>query len=138
MIQANKEILKNIIGDKYDLIKFLLTIHKKKIRRDISEDFVLSDLQEKDINFIRDQTKIAFILRDYIQDENIAELLYDQMMSEIYLITILKRNSKNNFLIKKIIESTGAPAETNEDEGEEEGNILTKTKNKLLKKTEEK
>lgn len=117
------------INDKLDLLKFAVDI-KLRLKNDITSDFTLARLGEKDKEGIIEMTTNAYYskkLMTYIEKKHrkwkwnkqqeeweqekldetekayirkIGEKIFDNFMTRIYMTAILNRNVKDNHLIR--------------------------------------
>lgn len=114
--------------DKLDLYKYMADIHSR-IKNDISSDFVLAKLEDKDKEAIVEMTVNAYFSKkiiDYVAKagykwkwdinkrvwvktdmdektktsiETIGKALFDSFMNRLYMIAVLNRNKKNNYIL---------------------------------------
>lgn len=107
-----------VINDINDTLMHLLKVHDHGIGNNLSPDFVLFEPEEKDITFFREQLKVANQLKIFIQDDTEANKVYDMIIDDIKIISLLKRNNPKNFLVKAIIEKIKELGEKKEEEKE--------------------
>lgn len=105
---------KELIGDKWDVIKRGLDIHSDI--EGVTTDTVICKLDEKTKEFYKEQHKISQRISQYIKHPATAQNTSNGILSEINLITILNRNDETNWLLKKILENTDNKPETEEEE----------------------
>jgi hypothetical protein len=149
----------NTIDNKLEILKFASQV-QSRIRDDISEDFILAKLGEKDKEGIVEMTsnayfmkKILAILKDkgtkydwdiknkaWVQRklndnekdfiEKVANATFDSYLTRIYMVVILNRNVPNNHLLNIL---AGA---TNQEDNEELEGFKARI-NELMKPEEE-
>lgn len=124
-----------VFQDNADIVRFATKKHEKKLV-DISEDFILFPNKGKSeitANFLREQYKIAEELRIYIEDKYYAEAAFNVVMKELKFAVLLERNTKENFIVRKLIEPTFAP----ENKENDDRNIIQKLTGKMKKGQED-
>lgn len=145
------------VDNKLEILTFLARV-QGRIKRDITEDFVLAKLHEKDKIAIINMTSNAYYLYkilivlserskvyewetktktwikrplDYEEKESIREIAratFDSIMTPVYMTVLLNRNVEKNHLVEII---AGANKEI-EDTGDiKEESLLDKAKNML-------
>lgn len=103
----------------YAVIKHLTTVHSNKpTKTGLSEDLILSklttsDKQSKTEAFIIDQYKVARALKDFVAHKETGNEIFKDLMSEINMMVLLKRNDPSNFIVKELIKGQS------KEEGEE-------------------
>lgn len=105
-----EEDLKSGMETNLDIIKHGLDVHSKE--SNISKDYILFKSNEKDREFIRNMFKLAFLLRMYILDKEVAKEVYNLIISETIIIAVLKRNEYENPILSALF----ANAKEKEDE----------------------
>lgn len=91
------------ISDAYDLLKKLgVKVHTKT--DNYNEDHTLSNMSMNERKFVREQTKLAGLIKDYIQDEKLAKITEKTLKTDIEGIIILSR-AKEGLLLKALLEA---------------------------------
>lgn len=114
-----------------DVKRFLLQIHRKT--RTLKSDLVLFTSDEKDRDFINGQHKVAYKIAEYIQDKRIAEQAATNLLNEVYLRALLKRNTKDNQFGMKLL----APDTREDTTAEKEVGTIRRLLDKKKEPTEE-
>ena len=148
-MNSEQEMRQEQFSDRLDILKHVSDI-KVRIKDDITNDFVLAKLGEKDKEFIIEMTGNAYFskkLVDTIKDKGetwvyengeykrqklseddkekvkkIAKAIFDSYMVKIYMTVILNRNVDKNYLINVL---------SGYVEREEQETELTSDKNKM-------
>lgn len=102
--QAPDETEEFNFDDINDVIKFVLTIHDKSLKKFVSSDILMFQPEDKDIEFIREQFKVASQLKIFIPDTTEARKVYNMIIDDIRLIIILKRNREKNFILGALLD----------------------------------
>lgn len=92
------------INDFNDVLMHFFKVHDDEIQSVLSPDFILFQPEERDITFFREQIKVASQLKIFIKDEKESKAVYDMIINDIKIITLMKRNTSDNFLVKAVIE----------------------------------
>lgn len=96
-----EEEKKDSIGDAYDLFDLGTQIHSKNTL--MSRDFMLSDLNDKERKFIREQLLVAKALKEYLQDPIAAEQAQQMILEDIINVINLSR-ARNGRMIKALVD----------------------------------
>lgn len=146
------------IDNKLEILTFLAKV-KGRIKKDITEDFILAKLSEKDKIAIINMTSNAYYMykittiiaekstkyewnnnkkewtiRTLTKEEkesinNIAKAIFDSIMTPIYMTVLLNRNVEKNHLVRII---AGANQEIEEEGTPKEESLLEQAK-KMVK-----
>lgn len=118
-MKTKEEIEKEYYTDKWDVIKTIIKPHSNDLN--ITEDYILFKSDDKTEKFIKQHYKIAMRINDFIKEPTIGKNTSQFLLSEINIMATIKRNNKDNWLIKKIIENIN---ETNEQKEEEDNRTM--------------
>lgn len=84
-----------VYGDVYDMYAEVIKVHSGKIRKDMSPDFTLSHLSEKEILFVRTHFKLMIIVIDFFGNDKKAKPYCDKTISlllrDVYSLVVMSR-----------------------------------------------
>ena len=145
-----------------ELVKETIKV-QNRLKKDITSDFILAKLSEKDQEMIIESVTMAYVSKtliqkiknqekqhkwntktqkwdttplNYQQQEHLqilAEKTFDIYMVRPYMISILKRNTKLNHLINGILKIQPESEQTNEEQPQQQQTMLQK----LIRKKED-
>lgn len=135
-------------SDKLDVYQFVSEV-KLSLRKNITSDFVLAKLGQKDKEGIIEMTGNAYLAKRLIDRlakgckdkekkkkiEEISKATFDMYMNRIYMTVILNRNVDKNYLINVL---SGYDEKEEEIEDAEEDKEEMKSKIKQLLRNQEK
>lgn len=143
-----------VTHDKLDLIKGLSQV-ESRIKKNITSDFILAKLDEKQKKLITETTSNAYFCKKIIEgtkdkkkwywrdgfweQDNLtekeeirikkaSERTFEAFMIKNIMIALLNRNVKNNHLVRLM---TGLQDEEDEEEGKREKEIINKIKEQI-------
>ena len=146
-LEEPREIEENTFDDRLEVLKFSASV-QSRIKDDVTADFTLARLNEKDRKFIVEMTQNVYIAKrmyliillqmqrkwekkeTYTQEEkhlydkeyaavtNAMKMNFDAFMSKIYMLAITNRNVDANYLINAI---TGYIQEAEKKENKKTG-----------------
>lgn len=98
--------------DKYDMYKYIASV-QSNIKSYISSDFVQAKLNDTDKEFVIEMVTNAFFVKRICMnigndlDENnneyilnLANIVFDSIITKLYMIVILNRNVSMNYILK--------------------------------------
>lgn len=119
------------VDDQYDVAVFASTVHG--YLQGVSEDYTLADLTPGQREYITEMYKLALLFRNFVPDKDVGERIFHTIMADSAMRCVLKRNTKDNFLLKLILGAGNTPEEAVEVKSETK---FEKLINKLGKKSE--
>lgn len=96
---------KDVLGDKFDVIAKSLTTHDKSLKEILSDDFVLFEPKGmEEIDALTEYMTLSSQMKNYIYDEEEGKKVFELLMNEVKMYALLRRNTKNNFLLSAVLE----------------------------------
>lgn len=109
------------INDEYDIKQHVVSIHHPRFQKWLSNDILLSQFKdEKALKFFNAMIKGAVEILSCIQDPEQAQLECDKILLDAYVIAYTSRNSKDNFMVSKLLTPNGTEEEPEKREIDEE------------------
>lgn len=102
-------------SDELDVLRHITKVSSEIGREGITDDAVLFEPTQKEIDFVSKQYDLAKQMQDFIAEKTIAKQVRRNMMASTELLMVLRRNTKNNFMVKKILERNNQEQEEDAD-----------------------